>query len=137
MHRSALFLAVLSILASIPTAPFTPFVCIDHAGHTNLELGTGPVVDGPDQPGNKDDGDLSPWDDPPGNQPNRCRDVRLEIQAGSLHTVQYDAHVRPALAFAHLPHIDEFAPPPEGNAPFQPSICESPPRAPSATPLRI
>lgn len=137
LHRSALLFAFLSILAGIPIAPLTPFLCIDHAGHSDLELGTGSIIDGPDEPGNTDEGDLTPSDDPSGNQPNRCHDVRLEIQAGSLHTASADASYTPSVAAVILPHIVESAPLELANTSVQPFANESPPGSARLIPLRI
>jgi len=138
MHHSALFLAALSILAGIPTAPLTPFLCMDNAGHSSLELGNGSIVDGPDTPGNRDEGDLSPSDDPPGNQPNRCHDVRLDIQVGSPPLGQHAAAGTPQVIAMHLAPIDEPALSPAlDNSCVLPPTYESPPGSARFHPLRI
>jgi hypothetical protein len=68
------------LLSSTPLVPLTPFLCMDDPGNAHLDFGMGAVMDGiGDTPGNRDEGDVTPWDDPHEDAGPRCRDVQIRL----------------------------------------------------------
>lgn len=139
IQRSAALIALVALLAGSPTAALTPFLCIDSLGHPRLEFGIDLTnCDGIDEPGNQDEGDVSPWDDPPADAaPVSCRDVALQLHQAITHVSQ-NADCRP-LAYNGVilqPGPGVLWSASTGSATPSRSAFESPPRS-TTTQLRI
>ena len=126
------------ILTSTPLTPLTPFLCTDDHGNAHIDFGTGALMAGAgDIPGNADEGDVTPWDDPHGDSDGHCRDIQLQLFGAYLERSSDSTDRSPDVSATITPLLPLFEVRPTRATGIVPPLLEPKGPPPSLLSLRI